>query len=75
MINPVIQTAVSLLGSQQKLATACGVTQPAVWRWLHGLIRPSPEKAKQIEIVTSGKILAYQVRPDLTVLFPHPEQK
>ena len=73
-MNKVIQAAISELGSQKKLADACGVAQPTVWAWLHCKKNVSAENAKSIEIATAGKIQAYQVRPDLKDLFPHPEQ-
>lgn len=69
-----ISEAIELIGSQQKLATACGVKQPTVWAWLHGKKKVSAENAKRIEITTNGAIPAYQVRPDLPHLFPHPDQ-
>lgn len=36
MTNKAIQKVVAIAGSQQKLASLCGVKQPTVWRWLHG---------------------------------------
>lgn len=74
MVNKAIKTAIDTLGSQQKLAEACGVKQPSVWAWLHGKKKVSAENAKSIEIATDGKVPAYQIRPDLKGLFPHPEQ-
>ncbi|MFJ5338078.1 transcriptional regulator [Pectobacterium sp. CHL-2024] len=69
-----ISEAIELIGSQQKLAIACGVKQPTVWAWLHGKKKVSAENAKRIEIATNDAIPAYQVRPDLPHLFPHPDQ-
>lgn len=74
MVNKAIEMAITVLGSQQKLADACGVKQPSVWAWLHGKKKASPENAKSIEVATEGRVPAYRVRPDLTGLFPHPEQ-
>lgn len=74
MSTKAISEAIDLVGSQQKLAAACGVKQPTVWAWLHGKKKVSPENAKRIEIATSGTVHAYQVRPDLPHLFPHPDQ-
>ena len=36
MTNQTIQLAISITGSQKRLADLCGVAQPTVWRWLHG---------------------------------------
>ncbi|ORM78320.1 MULTISPECIES: transcriptional regulator [Pantoea] len=74
MVNKAIKRAIDIVGSQQKLADACLVKQPSVWAWLHGKKKVSAENAKRIEKATDGKIPAYQVRPDLTDLFPHPNQ-
>lgn len=74
MVNQAIKRAIDIMGSQKKLAEACEVKQPSVWAWLHGKKKVSPENAKCIEVATGGEVLAHQVRPDLTKLFPHPEQ-
>ncbi len=74
MVNKVINSAINLMGSQQKLADACGVKQPSVWAWLHGKKKVSAENAMRIEIATKGKVPAYKIRPDLTDLFPNPNQ-
>ncbi|WP_370905980.1 helix-turn-helix domain-containing protein [Citrobacter koseri] len=72
MVNNAINSAIEIVGSQQKLADACEVSQPTVWAWLHGRKKASAQNAVRIEKATSGKIRAYQIRPDLTELFPHP---
>lgn len=74
MVNKAINLAIECVGSQQKLAEACGVKQPSVWAWLHGKKKVSAENAKRIEMATNGNVPAYQIRPDLTDLFPHPTQ-
>lgn len=74
MVNKAINAAIEFVGSQQKLADACGVKQPSVWAWLHGKKKVSAENAKRIELATDGNVLAYQIRPDLSDLFPHPSQ-
>ena len=71
MVNKAIKRAIDIVGSQQKLAEACLLKQPSVWAWLHGKKKVSAENAKRIEKATNGEIPAYQVRPDLTDLFPH----
>lgn len=72
MVDACISKAIKIVGSQQKLATACGVKQPSVWAWLHGKKKVSAENAKRIEIATAGNVPAYLIRPDLSYLFPHP---
>ncbi|EHL80583.1 transcriptional regulator [Citrobacter portucalensis] len=74
MVNKAINAAIEIVGSQQKLADACGVKQPSVWAWLHGKKKVSAENAKRIELATEGNVPAYQIRPDLSDLFPHPNQ-
>lgn len=72
MVNKAIKSAIGIVGSQQKLALACEVKQPSVWAWLHGKKNVSAENAMRIEKATNGAIPAYQIRPDLPDLFPHP---
>lgn len=74
MINTAIQKAIQALGSQQKLASAVGIKQPNVWCWLHNKKRVSPENVNAIVEATGGLVKAYEIRPDLPQLFPHPEQ-
>ncbi|MBD2822636.1 helix-turn-helix domain-containing protein [Xenorhabdus sp. 42] len=65
--NQVIQTAIRIAGSQKKLADLCSVSQPTVWRWLHGggidvrFVMP-------IVRATNGVIKAHEIRPDLADL-------
>lgn len=72
-MNKVIQRAVCAAGSQEKLARLCGVSQPAVHKWLKGGL-VSPERVQVIVSATNGLVKAYEIRPDLPNLFPHPEQ-
>lgn len=72
MINEVIEKAISIAGSQKKLAIKVGVSQPNVWYWLHNHKRVSPEKVPAIVEATNGAIKAHEIRPDLPELFPHP---
>lgn len=71
-MNKVIKKALQIVGSQKNLANICGVTQPAVHKWLHGGA-VSPSKVAAIVKATNGEVQAYQLRPDLPDLFPHPE--
>lgn len=67
MTNKIIQQAIDAAGSQKKLADLCGVSQPTVWRWLHG---GGIEAGYAIKIAkaTGGKIKATDIRPDLAQL-------
>jgi DNA-binding transcriptional regulator YdaS (Cro superfamily) len=72
MVNKAINKAISLLGSQKKLAECVGVSQPNVWCWLHNKKRVSPENVNAIVLATEGEVKAHEIRPDLPQLFPHP---
>ena len=63
MTNQTIQLAISITGSQKRLADLCGVAQPTVWRWLHG----GGIDARYV--MTGGKIKPADIRPDLAPLF------
>lgn len=67
MTNKIIQKAIDIAGSQQKLADLCGVTQPTVWRWLHGG-GIDARYVMKIVSATNGKIKAAEIRPDLAQL-------
>lgn len=69
-MNPIIKTAIDIVGSQKKLADACDVSQQAVYKWLHNKAKVSPEHVGSIVSATDGVVKAYQIRPDLPKLFP-----
>lgn len=73
MTSKVIEKAVEIAGSQKKLAIKCGVSQPTIWKWLHGKKKVSPENVNPLIQATGGQIQGYEIRPDLPDLFPHPE--
>lgn len=67
MKNKAIQKAISIAGGQQKLATLCGVSQPTVWRWLHG----GGIDARFVMLIvkaTNNEVSPLDIRPDLTDL-------
>ncbi|EKS7767191.1 transcriptional regulator [Edwardsiella piscicida] len=68
-MNKVIQRVLKIVGSQRRLAAVCGVSQPAVHKWLNGGT-VSPEKVIAIVNATGGKVKAHEIRPDLPDLFP-----
>ena len=59
-----VARAVIIMGSQARLAQACGVSQAAVWKWLRGQ-PPKGEHAVAIETATGGQVSREAVRPDL----------
>jgi len=71
-MNHVIKTAIAIVGTQKELAKACGVSQAAVQKWLHNKAKVAPQNVAPIVKATDGKVQAYQIRPDLPSLFPHP---
>lgn len=68
MVRDLIQQAIDLLGSQEKLGAACGVKQSSIWQ-AKDTGRCSAELAMAIERATDGKVTARDLRPDL----PWPE--
>lgn len=71
-MNQAIKTAIAIVGSQKKLGDACNVSQQAVFKWLHGKAKVSPEHVGSIVNATKGEIQAHIIRPDLPKLFPQP---
>lgn len=71
MTRELIETAISQLGSQAKLAEACGVKQQSIWQ-AKDSGRVSAELALLIEAATGGKVTAATLRPDLP--WPVPTQ-
>ncbi|GKX46117.1 transcriptional regulator [Pectobacterium carotovorum] len=65
MVREGIKRAIGIVGSQKKLADALGVSQPTVWRWLHGKKKPSIDSVKTIEKVTAGTVTCEELRPDV----------
>lgn len=61
MENP-MQKAIKEIGSQVKVAQACGVSQNAVSKWLKGA-NVSLENALKIERATNGKVKAEHFNP------------
>lgn len=59
-LNRAIAKAVEILGSQNKLAEACGMSQPSVIKWLKGG-GISAVSAKKIEDATQGKVTMREV--------------
>lgn len=64
MNKHLIKKAVDLLGSQVSLAQKCGVSQPAVYKWLNGGVI-TPENAIAVEKATDGAVTRCGLRPDV----------
>lgn len=74
MKNLGVEQAIAIVGSQMTLAKKCGRAQSTICDWLNGKIQISPEYVPDLVEATGGLVPAYQFRPDLPKLFPHPEQ-
>uniref|UniRef100_UPI001F2FCB8D YdaS family helix-turn-helix protein n=1 Tax=Xenorhabdus sp. Sc-CR9 TaxID=2584468 RepID=UPI001F2FCB8D len=72
-MNLHVKRAIEITGSQASLARACGVTQPAVYRWLNGS-RIKADYVMAIVEATNGAVQAHELRPDLPKVFPPPEK-
>ncbi|TNL05336.1 transcriptional regulator [Kosakonia cowanii] len=72
-MNIHIAKAIEIAGSQAKLAKLVGVSQVSVCRWLNDKKKVSPERVIALSNATGEVIKPYQIRPDLPMLFPHPE--
>lgn len=72
MLNIFIKKAVDEAGGQAALARLCGVSQPAVFRWLNGR-RVKADYVMSIVKASNGKVFPHELRPDLPDVFPHPE--
>ncbi|MGF3025579.1 transcriptional regulator [Methylobacterium aquaticum] len=62
--GPLIQAAITLLGSEAKLGAACGVSQTTIWKAKRAK-RVSAELAIRIENATNGAVARHRLRPDL----------
>ncbi len=74
MTRELLETAISQLGSQAKLAEACGVKQQSIWQ-AKDSGRVSAELALQIEKATGGAVAAKDLRPDLPWPAPHNDEQ
>lgn len=57
--------------SQEQFGNLVNVQKPAVSKWEDN-VRPSPQKALEIEKATNGEVPTWKLRPDL---WPAPEQQ
>lgn len=63
-VSDLIQKAISLLGSEAKLAAACGVSQPAI-NSAKQAGSVSAKLAKKIESATGGAVQKHELCPDV----------
>ena len=63
--RPLLERAIALLGSQQKLAAAVGLSQQGVSYLLNQAPRVAAEVAVAIERATKGAVTAAELRPDI----------
>lgn len=68
-MNEAIKTAIDIVGTQKKLGEACGITQQAVFKWLHNKAKVSPEYIPLIVKATNGQVKGKDIRPDLPHLW------
>lgn len=59
-----IKRAVAVAGNMSALARLCGVSAPAVRKWVHGG-QISAENALRVQTATGGQITARDLRPDI----------
>jgi len=58
-----LKAAIEIVGSQAKMARLCGISQPAVWRWVKGgKVLPS-DHVRTVEAATG--VPRWELRPDL----------
>lgn len=60
-----VAAAAKLVGSQQALASALGVTKAAVNQWMHPGRRVPAEHCPLIERLTAGAVKCEELRPDV----------
>jgi len=59
-----LNKAITILGSQSKLATSIGVTQACVSKWASREMLIPLEQAFKIQQATNGKVTINDLRPD-----------
>lgn len=62
-MSKALERACKIVGSKNKMAIALGVTRQAVQQWFDNAV--PPERARDIEIATGGKVKRAHLRPDV----------
>jgi DNA-binding transcriptional regulator YdaS (Cro superfamily) len=65
-----IERAIRAAGGQSKLAAAIGVTPPAIAEWRHGARPVPPARCVQIERITGGAVMRWDLRDDWAEIWP-----
>ena len=73
MKNLAVEKAIAIAGSQKELAKRCGKAQSTVCDWLNGKKQISPVHVPGLVKAVGGAVQAFEFRPDLPELFPHPD--
>ncbi|ECT1022850.1 transcriptional regulator [Salmonella enterica] len=73
MQNEAVAKAIALAGSQRALARKCKNAQSTISDWLNCKKKISPENVPSLVNAVNGAISAYEFRPDLPEIFPHPK--
>jgi DNA-binding transcriptional regulator YdaS (Cro superfamily) len=60
--TPAIKRAVTLAGGATKLASACGVSAQAVYKWLKKG-HPPTDRCEAVEIAVGGKVSRFDLLP------------
>jgi len=63
--HPLVAEAITIAGSQAKLAEAAGCSQQAISFLLNGRMGMSAEMAVRLDRATGGRVPKEQLRPDL----------
>jgi DNA-binding transcriptional regulator YdaS (Cro superfamily) len=58
-----LEQAVTIAGSQTRIARICGVTQASVWKWLRRKKRLPAEHVLRVEAATG--VSRHALRPDI----------
>ena len=62
-MNRKLKKACKIVGSQNKLAKALGVSRQAVYQWMEGKV--PAERVLAVEELTGGQVTRYDLRPDI----------
>lgn len=63
--NSPIAKAVDHFGGVQNTAKIIGSSRQAVYNWLEGSAKISPEFARKLELATGGTVTRSDLRPDI----------
>lgn len=64
-LRPVIKEMIDHFGSQELLAEAADVSQPAVSQWFNNKSKPDASALLKIQKASKRKFIAKKIRPEL----------